>query len=262
MTKNILSIKGLSKQFTISRKGLQSGHANVLNKLNLKVEKGRISTILGSNGAGKTTLFNMINGFEKTDEGSILFSTDAGTDTELTKLPPHRIAQLGVGRLLQGMSVFGQLTVHENLLMAARPRVHPFYLKSWSKPTESLSLLQEANSFFNKFSMDLQEIGHLKAGILSAAGQRLVALGMLYVSPASLLLLDEPCSGIQYDQLDNISMALRHLQNNGKTILLIEHNLEFVVQVSDICHYLNGGCIQLSGESRLVVERYKTEQAC
>lgn len=262
MTENILTIKGLSKQFTINRKGLQSGHANVLNNLDLKVEKGKISTILGSNGAGKTTLFNMINGFEKTDEGSILLTSDTGTDIELTKLPPHRIAQHGVGRMLQGMSIFGQLTVHENMLMAAKPKVDPFTLKFWSKPAESIRLLDEANSFFNHFKMDLQEIGHEKAGLLSAADQRLVALGMLYVSPAGLLLLDEPCSGIHNDQLDSISMALKYLKNNDKTILLIEHNLDFVVQVSDICHYLNGGKIQLSGESVTVVKSYKTEQAC
>ncbi|MBU1008929.1 MAG: ATP-binding cassette domain-containing protein [Bacteroidetes bacterium] len=266
----VLDIKGLSKQFSLSAKGAGKGHAQVISDLNLSVNEAEVCTILGSNGAGKTTLFNLINGFTRADSGSIRFFDSAGEGHELTGLSTPHIARLGINRMLQGISVFGHLSMIDNLQMA-RPvlasrhswleRMKPGFYRA-EKRQAAEKLFVQAEQFFDQFSICLAANQHKIAGTLSTAEQRLLSLCMMVVSPASLLLLDEPCSGLHTDQLGMIAKALEELKRHQKSILLIEHNLAFVEATSDTCHYLEGGHIRLSGSGNEVVRHYKTEQGC
>lgn len=264
MSNPILHISNLSKHFAISRKGMNTQRSEVLSNLHLTVDRGQLNTILGSNGAGKTTLFNIISGFEDCRQGEILFYPAGKKAVNLMRLDAHRRAGAGIGRMLQGTSVFGNLSVEENILMAQKP-VHAFgnlFEKRKHTGGEKDKIISKAAGFLANAGMDYSKTRTTKAATLSAASQRLLAFAVLYVSEAELLLLDEPCSGIHYDQLPAIAEALRMLLCEQKTVLQIEHNLDFVTMVPGKCHYLSEGKIRESGMTEEVVFIYKSEQGC
>ena len=264
MNNPVLHISNLSKHFAISRKGMNMQRAEVLSSLHLIVERGQLNTILGSNGAGKTTLFNIISGFEECRRGEIMFYPAGRKPVNLLRLDASRRARAGIGRLLQGTSVFGNLNLEENILMAQKP-VYAFgnlFDKTKHIAIEKKKIISKAADFLANTGMDYAQSRNRKAASLSAASQRLLAFAMLYVSEAELLLLDEPCSGIHHDQLPEIAEALRMLLSEQKTVLLIEHNLDFVSMVPGTCHYLSEGKIRESGTTEDIIFMYKSEQGC
>lgn len=264
MINSILHIKNLSKHFALSHSGMNRQKAEVLSGVELQVERGTLSTILGSNGAGKTTLFNIISGFESCQQGQIWFYPSGKNPIKLLRLNAHQRARAGIGRMLQGSSVFARLSVEENILMSATPNSNWFRLQGGTKKPRLQNdlLIEKACEFLTRTGMDYIGLRNTSAGTLSAAGQRLLAFAMLYVSEAELLLLDEPCSGIHHDQLPTMAAALEILLGMNKTLLLIEHNLDFVSMIPGTCHYLTEGHIRHSGSTSDMVSLYKTEQGC
>ena len=223
---------------------------NLLNGVDMTVEEGKVTALIGGNGAGKTTLFNIISGFEKDFRGQVILE---GND--ITKLSAHRISLMGLGRLFQGRQLMDDLTLMENMKIASDDTTgeNPFdtFLRSKKVTTTELAKEQQAIDILNRvFGEGNKYLGMLdhKASELSYGEQRLIAMARLLMGNDRLLLLDEPTSGVNPKYINTFrSIILDMVEKEGQTILLIEHNMSFVRSVANQCHYLADGKILKSG---------------
>ena len=238
----------------------------VLDDVNIKIQKGKVTALLGGNGSGKSTLFNIICGYLPTNEGKIFFNSPKG-NLDLTKIPAHKTAQSGIGRMFQGTHIFRNMTVLENMLLADEntfgelPFVSMFLQKKNAQIEEKRVL--EAEKIFNSLLGEANQLWenreHL-AGSLSYGQQRLLALARLFMNDhLELILLDEPCAGVNPDIAELLKKIILNLKETGKTVLLIEHNLDFVKDISDYCYYLENGKISLQGTYAEVITNSMTK---
>ncbi len=229
MKSSLLEIEGLNKSFD----GVKA-----LADFSCSLEHGTILGLIGPNGAGKTTLFNVITGFIPAESGRISFR---GID--LHKKPAHKIANLGIARTFQDLRLIRQLSVLENVLLSFR-----------NQHGENLG-----NVFFKSKSVSNQEEKHKKSAIamlenaglvdklcdpasdLSYGQQKLLSLACCLASGADILLLDEPVAGIAPAMIENILSIIRNLPKQGKSVVIIEHNLEAVMQVCDRVIFMDAG---------------------
>lgn len=226
---NILEIKKLSKNF---------GGVRAVDSLSFSLREGSITGLIGPNGAGKTTLFNLTTAYLEADEGAIYYQ-----GKKINGFLPHRVAGLGIGRLFQDVRVFNKLTALENVLVAMKgnyeenPLVPIFFRRKMMKQEEEN---KAAALKWLKF-VGLSEKQGALAENLSYGQQKLLSLARLLSNDAKLLLLDEPVSGIHPEMINKILSLLKKLAQQGRTILLIEHNLEAVLRVSDWVMLLDQG---------------------
>lgn len=230
---------------------------NLLRGVNMSVEERKVTALIGGNGAGKTTLFNIISGFERDFEGRVIFE---GKD--ISRIPSHRISQMGMGRLFQGRQLMDDLTLMENMKIASDDTMgeSPFdiFLKpkkvsqsEAAKERQALVVLKKVFGDNNKYLGMLDR----KASQVSYGEQRLMAMARLLMSNDRLLLLDEPTSGVNPRYIEKFQWIIRDLvENQGKTILLIEHNMSFVRSVADRCYYLADGVIIKRGSAQEVLD--------
>ena len=224
----------------------------------LSIQRNKISALIGGNGVGKTTLFNLINGFLTPDEGQILYYPD-GQAIALHRLDPYQVARLGIGRLFQGSRTFGGLSLRENLLIAANDRVmeKPFYplFAPRKYKRRTIRLNGEIQELMKAFG-DQGFIGNLDKPVrdLSYAQQRIMNMLSLLMGDYRLVLLDEPCSGVSPEDWETVGALMMEMQSRGMTLLLIEHNLEFIRKYIQECHYMSSGRIICSGPTAEVLE--------
>lgn len=235
--------------------GYQSGDekAFLLNRVSFTAGKGKITALVGSNGAGKTTLFNIISGFEKHFSGSIWYSGQ-----NISHLPSHKIARLNILRMFQNPQMIKDQTLLENLVMVAHdhcegenPFMAPLIKKrikrhEQEKAERAVNLL---NMFFENRPEELAKyLSKLNdnATELSLGEQRIMDfIGLLMNIPnpeesEALLLLDEPTSGINIANIEIMKKVLRNLtKHNNVTILMISHDMGFVLDLADSCVYLD-----------------------
>ena len=209
----ILSVKNVKKSF---------GGVSAVRDSTFDVEQGTITSIIGPNGAGKTTLFNIINGIIKPDSGNISF---AGQN--ITGMKPHLIARSGISRTFQLAKVFKNMTVRDNLLLAKQ--VGDVELK---EILEQMHYARELST---------------KAGDLSYGQQRLVELARAVLLPHKMLMLDEPTAGVNPAVRKELKEILRGLRDQGTTVLLIEHDMDFVMDISDEVVVLTEGSVLTKG---------------
>lgn len=243
---------------TLELKNIRMSYSNardevtyLLRGVDLNVEEGKVTALVGGNGTGKTTLFNIISGFEKGFQGSVLLD---GKD--ITREPAHRIARMGVGRLFQERQLMEDLTLLENLMIAddnltgenpldvffRRRRVSARDAERKRKAVEVLTrVFGEGNTYLDRLDW--------RASEFSYGEQRLIALArLLMMGNARVLLLDEPTSGVNPQYIDAIARLIRDMASReGLSVLVIEHNLEFVRETADCCHYLSDGVLLKSG---------------
>lgn len=225
----MLEINNISKSF---------GEQKVLGNLNMHFDKGLIYTIVGGNGTGKTTLFNLITGFLKPDEGEILINNQS-----LVCLSPVRINQKGVTRTFQDLRLITSLSVKENILLALKNNPGEKLHNAFLPP----GFFKKQSSVFSKRADEILEIIHLSeladslAGNISYGQQKLLTVGCCIANDAELLLLDEPVAGIDEDNYKRIFNLLSDLKRKGKTIIQIEHNHQFVEELSDGIYFLHRG---------------------
>ena len=243
---------------TLELKNIRMSYSNardevtyLLRGVDLNVEEGKVTALVGGNGTGKTTLFNIISGFEKGFQGSVLLD---GKD--ITREPAHRIVRMGVGRLFQERQLMEDLTLLENLMIADdnltgenpldvffRPRrVSAREAERKRKAVEVLTrVFGEGNPYLDRLDW--------RASEFSYGEQRLIALArLLMMGNVRLLLLDEPTSGVNPQYIDAIARLIRDMASReGLSVLVIEHNLEFVRETADCCHYLSDGVFLKSG---------------
>ncbi|CAM3514572.1 urea ABC transporter ATP-binding subunit UrtE [Paenibacillus lupini] len=220
------------------------GESVILRNVTLRVEPGQVVCLLGRNGVGKTTLMKSIMGLLKARKGTVAYN-----GRELTKAAPGRRAKSGIGYVPQGREIFGQLTVYENILVGLEA----------SRDNKLQSIPEEAIA---KFPV-LPTMYTRRGGDLSGGQQQQLAFARALASKPDLLLLDEPCEGIQPSIVDDIRDVIRSIKADGKTsILLVEQSLDFVKSVGDYFYVLEKGAIAWEGGlealSDEVIKKYLT----
>jgi ABC-type branched-subunit amino acid transport system ATPase component len=207
--------------------------------------------IIGPNGAGKTTLINVLTGFLRADSGKSFLG-----ERELTRLAPHKIARLGVGRTFQDLRLISQVSVLENVLVA-RPnqkgeRLLPALFRN-GVATEEARNREEAMRWL-KF-VGLADAANELAGELSYGQQKLLTLACCLATDARILLLDEPVAGVHPDMVEKILGLLRQLREQEKQIVFIEHDIASVRRVADSVVVMDEGKIIAKGKPGEVLER-------
>jgi branched-chain amino acid transport system ATP-binding protein len=200
------------------------GESHVLHGVSLRVDPGEVLAILGRNGMGKTTLIRSIVGFTPPREGHVRYK-----DTELTRLPPYRLIELGLALVPQGRRVFPSLSVRENLDVARHGNGR------WS--------LEQVYALFPR----LRERAGNRANKLSGGEQQMLAIGRALMSNPDLLLLDEPTEGLAPLLVREVARVLAELKRGGLSILLVEQNLGLALSVADRIHVLSRGQIVHTG---------------
>jgi ABC-type branched-subunit amino acid transport system ATPase component len=183
--------------------------------------QGRITGLIGPNGAGKTTIFNMITGLVRPSAGRVTFD---GRD--ITGLAPHRVARLGLGRTFQQTRIFLQLSVLENAVLALPTVTHAIHRSLAFTAAKQRRLESQALESLALFG--LGDLARRPAGALSYGEQKVVMLACLLSSGARTLLLDEPTGGIDPSAREGVLTGVLKLRDLGRTIVLIEHNLDVV----------------------------------
>ncbi|TET34907.1 MAG: ABC transporter ATP-binding protein [Planctomycetota bacterium] len=250
MSEELLIIQGLEKNFD----GIRA-----LADFSCSLSQGQILGLIGPNGAGKTTLLNIISGFTTPERGNITFK-----GMSIVRMSPHKIARAGIARTFQDLRLIRQLSVLENVLLSFenQPGEHLanlFFRWKQSKKqeaairNEALILLAEAG---------LAEKANDQAENLSYGQQKLLSLVCCLAAKGDLVLLDEPVAGIAPEMIDNILGIIRDLPQKKKSVILIEHNLDVVMQICDRIIFMDAGtkiCEGTPGEVRndaKVIEAY------
>ncbi len=229
-------VEGLSKAF---------GGLKAVWNVSFSVAKGSLTSLIGPNGAGKTTMFDLISGFITADAGQVLFKGE-----DLTRRKTHDIVSLGMARTFQHLGLFYQLSVWDNIFLALRGKRRE---QLWGVFLPHRLLREEERNFEKRTSEILEFLGlREKAGEqtanLSWGDQKLVSIGRLLATDGEFLLLDEPASGLSDEQINHLKSLLRELVSRGKTILLIDHNVEAVMDISDWVIVLNFGEVLVEGK--------------
>ena len=221
------------------------GGVQALNGATISVEEGTVAGLIGPNGSGKTTLFNVITGYERPDEGQVYFG-----DKAITNYAPDKVFAAGIGRTFQLTRIFPRLTVIENMLIAAQAKDRPRGLMSWFG--------KDAWTHHRKHAMDLLEFvgierhAHVLSGSLSYGQRKLLELAYVLVADPQVILLDEPAGGVNPTLINHIADRIRELNSQGKTFLIVEHNMEFVMGLCTTITVLESGAVAASGAPDII----------
>jgi branched-chain amino acid transport system ATP-binding protein len=227
---------------TISNLRFSLGQTRILNGVDLSVATGERVGIIGPNGSGKTTLFNVISGFNRPDSGSISFK-----ETDITWLEPYARASLGLGRVFQNPGVFKEMTLLENIITALESRQRGISFP-WSKITSQNR--EKALSYLEM--VRLESKANEKAGSLSGGQMRLLEIIRTISCEADLYLLDEPTAGVSPKMKGEVEELLLKLQEMQKTLLVIEHDLNFIQKICERIIVLDQGKVVLDGPPEVV----------
>ena len=238
----VLQTESLSKNF---------GALKAVDRVSLEVETG-VHAIIGPNGAGKTTLFNLLTGFLKPDAGKIFYF---GKD--ITDIPPYEISQLGMARSFQITSIFPELTVYENVRLAVQSRLKASY--------NFLISFRSLNGVDQKTEKILREVGlyneaDVIAKNLSYGLQRCLDIGISLATEPKIILLDEPTSGLSQEDTNRIIHLVSEISKNVP-VLLIEHNIDVVLSISDIITVMYQGGVLAEGPASEITNNQKVQEA-
>ncbi|MFL5868657.1 MAG: ABC transporter ATP-binding protein [Thermoleophilaceae bacterium] len=219
------------------------GNIEALKGISLEVEEGEIVTLIGSNGAGKSTTLRSISGLTPPTQGSIKFDGD-----ELAEMAPQDIVQLGISQSPEGRHVFPRMTVRENLELGAFLR------------RDRAGVDGDMDRVFDLFPR-LQERERQKAGTMSGGEQQMLAIGRALMANPKLLLLDEPSMGLAPILVERIYETIEEINKQGTTILLVEQNANFALEVSGRGYVLETGRVAVADESENLRENPEVQKA-
>ena len=222
--------------------------------ISMKVPARTLRTVIGPNGAGKTTLFNLISGIYKPTSGRVLFKGE-----DITGLPPHQIARRGIGRSFQLTNLFPELTVLENVRLAAQARGrHSWHF--WRR-AESLAEYREAAEAALE-TVGMQDRTRVLARELAHGEKRKLEIAMLLALDPELLLLDEPTAGMSREEVPGIIAVIERIRAQGKrTILMVEHKMDIVLGISDAITVLAEGTVIAEGSPQEIVANERVQAA-
>ncbi len=225
----LLRLVGLTRRFA----GLVA-----VDDVTMDVAAGGVHAVIGPNGAGKTTLFNLVSGLVAPSAGRIVLD-----GTEIGGLPPERRAALGLGRTFQNIRIFGAMTVLENVLTGLHPRMHAglggVLLRLPGFRAEERAAVARARTALDV--VGLSGVAERQAGGLSYGDQRRLEIARALAPEPKLLLLDEPAAGMNPAETEALAVLVRRLRQLGTTVLLVEHDMGFVMDISDHVTVLNFG---------------------
>lgn len=218
------------------------GGIHALQDVTIEVNEGEIVTLIGSNGAGKSTILKAISRLEDVRSGEIIFNNN-----DLLKLTADKVVGLGISHVPEGRKIFVKLNVEENLLMGA-------YLRKDKKIDEDLKQV------YNLFPR-LQERKKQMGGTLSGGEQQMLAIGRALMGSPKLLMLDEPSMGLAPIIVEEIFNAIKELNKNGLTVLLVEQNANIALNISDIGYVIETGQIVIKGNSKELLHDDRVRKA-
>jgi branched-chain amino acid transport system ATP-binding protein len=218
------------------------GSIKAVHGVSFDVDEGEIVTLIGANGAGKSTILNTIAGLQPPDKGEIIYK-----GINLTKLGPAAIVKRGLALVPEGRRIFGNLTVYENLRLAG------FQLSS-------ADVSQRIAHVFRTFPR-LEERRSQLGDTLSGGEQQMLAVGRALVTGGDLMLLDEPSMGLAPILVQQIFEILREINQQGKTILLVEQNAHMALKLANRAYVLETGKIVLSGSSSELAQSPEVQKA-
>jgi ABC-type branched-subunit amino acid transport system ATPase component len=226
------------------------GGLKALNDCSLTIEQGRVTCLVGPNGAGKTTIFNVITGFLRPDAGSVRFKGQI-----LDGWKPQAIVGAGIARTFQNLRLFTDLTVMDNVLASLPAQVgeepvvaifRPFHVAAAQRRRRD-----EARAMLDHVGLSGREDSIVRN--LSYGEQKLLIIARVLATGAELLLLDEPASGLSAGALDGVMALLRRLRDDGKTLLVVEHNTRVVQNIADDVLFLHQGHLMAQGSPDTIV---------
>ena len=250
MSSSLMRVNNLKKSF---------GGVKAVDIDNLIFNKNELTSIIGPNGAGKTTLFDLISGFQEEDSGEIFYQ-----EKNITKSQPHKIARLGMVRTFQLTKVFDRMTVLENLMFAgsniSNDSLFQSIIQFPKQKNYENSLEEEALRVMKDLNIELMSNAYARE--LSGGQKKLLELGRSIIRKPDVLLLDEPLAGVNPKLTEEILEIIEKLSNDGITILMVEHNIEAVMKISERVIVLAEGSLIADGlpqevrENKKVIEAY------
>ena len=250
MSSSLMRVNNLKKSF---------GGVKAVDIDNLIFNKNELTSIIGPNGDGKTTLFDLISCFQEEDSGEIFYQ-----EKNITKSQPHKIARLGMVRTFQLTKVFDRMTVLENLMFAGSNISNDSLFQSiiqFPKQKNYENSLEEEALRVMK-DLNIEQMSNAYARELSGGQKKLLELGRSIIRKPDVLLLDEPLAGVNPKLTEEILEIIEKLSNDGITILMVEHNIEAVMKISERVIVLAEGSLIADGlpqevrENKKVIEAY------
>jgi branched-chain amino acid transport system ATP-binding protein len=212
------------------------GGLRALSEANLEVEPGRVTGLIGPNGAGKTTCFNVVTGLQEPTSGRVHFD---GKD--ITDKSPFRRARMGIARTFQKLEAFSSLSARDNILVAAEQR------RAWERGIDPKAITEQILE-----DVGLTDVADFMVGTLPTGTARLVELARALAAGPKLLLLDEPSSGLNEEETEDMARLLRRLVKDGLGVLLVEHDMAFVMGTCEYIYVLDFGKIIAHGVPAMI----------
>ncbi|GHJ14962.1 ABC transporter ATP-binding protein [Micromonospora sp. AKA38] len=212
------------------------GEVAIVDSVYLDLAPGEFLGVIGPNGAGKTSLFNLITGLRRPTEGKILLD---GAD--VTTLPPHRRARLGLGRTFQASSVFGSLTVRENVRLAVQAH-RGGSMKLWRRAAADRDVAAAADAALDR--VGLHHRGTALAGTLAHGEKRKLEIALLLAAEPRVMLLDEPMAGVSAEDVPELVRVIKSLTgDSGRAVLMVEHHMDVILELADRIAVMHHGAL-------------------
>ena len=250
----MLKVNNISKSF---------GGLKAIKNLSFSIEKNKINSIIGPNGAGKTTVFNILTGVLKSDNGEMFFESK-----NITKSKPHKIASFGITRTFQNLQIFSNMTVLENVItgMHLKTKTNIVHAMFGLNKKEEKRLKEKSLEILE--ILDLKKYAEIKSTILPFGILRQVEIARALGANPKLILMDEPAAGLNPIETEELGEKIKRIVKTGVTILLIEHDMNLVMNISDRITVLNFGEKIAEGTPKevqknpLVLKAYLGEEEC
>ena len=248
-TPPILDLQDISMQF---------GGITALKGLSYAVPPGIIQAVIGPNGAGKTTLFHCISGLHQPTSGQVLFE-----GRQISRQPPHRVAGAGISRTFQHVALFKEMTVLENIMVGRHCRTQSGF---WATGLRFPGMRSEEKRIREKALSHLELVGlsdtaRLHAGTLPLGKQKILEIARALATDPRLVLLDEPAGGLNMRETEELGELIQRICRSGITVMLVEHDMNLVMEVSDLVLVLHYGEFLAAGTPNEIKDRPEVIEA-